>query len=92
MHRGADAAPELLDMTLDEVEQVVAAAGERPYRAGQVLHWTYARGAKSFDEMHDLPGRLRQYLKEHVAFGGATGPAAIAARSVIAKSSDGTRK
>jgi 23S rRNA (adenine2503-C2)-methyltransferase len=88
----APASPDLLDMTLEEVEQVVAAAGERPYRAGQVLHWTYARGATSFDAMHDLPGRLRQYLKEHITFGGPTSSVALAARSQLSKSSDGTRK
>jgi 23S rRNA (adenine2503-C2)-methyltransferase len=90
--QAAPAMLDLHDMTLEELEQVVAAAGERPYRAGQILHWTYARGAKSFDEMHDLPGRLRQYLKEHITFGGSTISIALDARSMLSKSADGTRK
>ena len=73
------------DMTLDEVEQMIATAGERPYRARQILHWLYARGAESFDEMRDLPSSLRQYLKQNFKLGAE-------ALSFVSRSTDGTRK
>jgi 23S rRNA (adenine2503-C2)-methyltransferase len=78
---GAD----LRDMTLEEVEQIIAAAGERPYRARQILHWLHARCAESFDDMRDLPSALREHLKQNFAIGGA-------ALSFVSRSTDGTRK
>jgi 23S rRNA (adenine2503-C2)-methyltransferase len=76
---------DLRDMTLDEVEQVVADAGAPPYRARQILHWIHARGATSFDEMRDLPAVLRAHLKQNFALG-------TAAQSVVSRSTDGTCK
>jgi 23S rRNA (adenine2503-C2)-methyltransferase len=84
----ADSSPapaDIRDMTLDEVEQMIATAGERPYRARQILHWLYARGAESFDEMRDLPSTLRQYLKQNFKLGSE-------ALSFVSRSTDGTRK
>jgi 23S rRNA (adenine2503-C2)-methyltransferase len=72
-------------MTLDEVEQVVTDAGAPPYRARQILHWMHARGADSFDAMHDLPAALRKYLKQNFTIDSAT-------TSFVSRSSDGTRK
>ncbi len=46
----SSASANIRDMTLDEVEQMITTAGERPYRARQILHWLYARGAESFDQ------------------------------------------
>ena len=76
---------DIRDMTLDEVEQMITTAGERPYRARQILHWLYARGAESFDEMRDLPSTLRQYLKQNFKLGSE-------AFSFVSRSTDGTRK
>ncbi len=73
------------DLTLDEVEQLVASAGERRYRARQILHWVHARGAESFDEMRDLPASLRNYLKQNFTIGHPVS-------SFVSRSSDGTRK
>ena len=49
---------ELLDTTLRE-------AGQPPFRARQVWHWI-ARGARSYDEMTDLPLALREQLAREV--------------------------
>ena len=81
----ASAPADLRDMTLDEVEQMITTAGERPYRARQILHWLYARGVESFDEMRDLPSTLRQYLKQNFTL-------RAEALSFVSRSTDGTRK
>jgi len=73
------------DLTLEEVEQLVGGAGERGYRARQILHWVHARGAESFDEMRDLPASLRNYLKQNFTIGHPVS-------SFVSRSSDGTRK
>jgi 23S rRNA (adenine2503-C2)-methyltransferase len=79
------ASADFRDLTLDEVEQLVASAGERSYRARQILHWVHARGAESFDQMRDLPAALRSYLKQNFTIGHPIS-------SFISRSSDGTRK
>ncbi|HYK65376.1 MAG TPA: 23S rRNA (adenine(2503)-C(2))-methyltransferase RlmN [Patescibacteria group bacterium] len=73
------------DLTLDEVEQVVANAGDRAYRGRQILHWIHARGAESFDVMRDLPASLRAYLKQNFTIGHPMS-------AIVSRSSDGTRK
>lgn len=54
-------------MDLDLLKRTLADLGEPDYRADQVWEWT-ARGAASYDEMTNLPTRLRDALAEHVPF------------------------
>jgi 23S rRNA (adenine2503-C2)-methyltransferase len=76
---------DLLALSLEDLANIVAQAGERPYRARQIAHWLYQKGVASIDAMRDLPAPLRDYLKEHFK---------IAWPSVVAchRSTDGTRK
>ncbi len=75
---------ELRDLTLEELAEIVIAAGERSFRARQVMGWLWGRGAKSCDAMADVPAALRGRLAEQFII---TIPRAVAVRSV-----DGTRK
>ncbi len=77
--------PDLRDLGLEELEEVVAAAGERSFRAKQLAGWIYGRGVESFDAMLDLPKPFREYLKSYFKIGSG-------AMSTCARSSDGTRK
>src|SRR3984893_14037453 len=77
--------PEIRDLMLDDLEHVVIGAGERSFRARQVMRWVWTHGAESFDVMLDVPGALRTYLKEHFRIG----PPPLAH---VARSADGTRK
>ncbi|MEZ4554327.1 MAG: 23S rRNA (adenine(2503)-C(2))-methyltransferase RlmN [Dehalococcoidia bacterium] len=52
----------LLDLSLADIEALFVAWGEPSYRARQVAHWALKRGATSFDQMSDLPTRLRERL------------------------------
>ena len=67
----------LLQSTLD-------AAGEPPYRASQVWEWV-TRGARSYEEMTNLPAGLRERLVEAV-------PLSTLSLATEAKSDDGTVK
>ena len=76
---------DVMDCTPEEVRAFVEGLGEPPYRARQILGWLYARGARSFAEMTDLPLALRRRL-EAEAF---IGTLHLAGRQVAA---DGTQK
>jgi 23S rRNA (adenine2503-C2)-methyltransferase len=87
-HYPTPAAPEprdIRELMLDELEQFVVAAGERAFRAHQVMGWLWRRGATDFDAMSDLPAEFREYLKKHFKIN----PIPNAA---VARSADRTRK
>lgn len=75
----------LMDRTPDEVRAFLEGFGEPPYRVRQILGWLYARGARTFTEMTDLPLALRRRLEAEAALG-----ALRAARRQAA--ADGTEK
>jgi 23S rRNA (adenine2503-C2)-methyltransferase len=58
-------------MDLDLLDQFLAAAGERPFRARQVWAWA-ARGARGYEEMTDLPAELRERLAAELPFSSLT--------------------
>ena len=56
-----DARPAILSLSLSELETWLLANGAPAYRRKQI--WTgLARGATSFDAMHEVPKALRQVL------------------------------
>lgn len=76
---------ELLGLELPALTEVVVGMGEKPFRARQIYHWMYARGAASFDAMTDLPEPLRRRLASEYRL----------ERPTVARaqdSADGTRK
>ena len=54
-------------MDLELLNDTLAAAGEPRFRAGQVWSWA-AGGAQGYEEMTNLPGRLRERLTAEVPF------------------------
>jgi len=50
------------DLTLPELTAWLGVRGEKPFRARQVFRWLNLKGAASFDEMTDLPARVREQL------------------------------
>lgn len=52
-------------MDLSLLERTLADRGEPPFRAGQVWEWL-ARGARSYEEMTNLPAGLRAHLESAV--------------------------
>ena len=76
---------DIKSMTREELGAAFAAMGQPRFRAGQVFAWLH-RGARSFDEMTNLPKSLRERLAEEYEL---TVPA-VARKQVSAK--DGTIK
>ncbi len=69
----------------EDWQQMLEAWGERPYRAKQIFHWIFAKGAVDPDQMTNLPQALRQRLK-------ALPPGGLPKIEVVKRAADGTRK
>jgi 23S rRNA (adenine2503-C2)-methyltransferase len=54
----------LLDLTKEELGNLLAGWGEPGYRADQIWNWVYRRFAASPEEMSNLPRSLRAHLAE----------------------------
>jgi 23S rRNA (adenine2503-C2)-methyltransferase len=64
-----DSRDDLVGLTVEELERTLLALGEKPYRGRQVAEWIYARGARDFATMTNLPGALRSKLAAHYRIG-----------------------
>jgi 23S rRNA (adenine2503-C2)-methyltransferase len=79
------ARPSLVGLSRDEFATAVAGLGEPAFRAKQLWHWVYWRGARSFGAMTNLSKGLRAKLADAYTL---DRPAEAAAQV----SDDGTRK
>jgi 23S rRNA (adenine2503-C2)-methyltransferase len=66
---GNGAKVDIKSVQLHELEESVRALGEPVYHATQIAEWLYKKRAASFDEMTDLPRKLRLQLAEQFSFG-----------------------
>ena len=81
----ADGRIELVGLSRQELEDALVKLGQPRFRASQVWHWIYHRGATDFARMSTLSKDLRAVLAERFA---VSRPAVSRAQ----KSLDGTRK
>ena len=75
----------LVGLSRDELTTQIMALNLPPFRAKQIWHWIYHRGAKSFDDMTTLARPLRAELEGRFVIGRPT----VADRQI---SNDGTSK
>jgi 23S rRNA (adenine2503-C2)-methyltransferase len=76
---------DLVGLGRTELAAELAAFGAEPFRARQLWHWIYHRGATDFGVMTNLAKGFREQLAEHFVLGRPDVAAAQASR-------DGTRK
>jgi len=81
----AGGAKNLIGLGREAFKDEMAALGEKPFRATQLWHWIYNRGASDFAEMTTLSKAFRARLAEHYA---ARRPEVV----LDQLSRDGTRK
>ena len=65
----ADGRRDLVGLTRAELAQEMAAIGEAPFRAKQLWHWIYHRGATDFSRMSSIARSLQQKLAERFVIG-----------------------
>ena len=76
---------DLKNLSLEELEALIAGLGKERYRARQIMRWLYRHGASSVEEMTDLAKELRAELDRTVRISSLE-PLAVEC------SPDGTRK
>ncbi len=81
----ADGRRDLVGLSREELAAEMAAIGEQPFRAGQLWHWIYHRGATGFAAMSSIARPLRARLAERYVIGR---PEVVVAQ----ESADQTRK
>ena len=54
-------------MTMDEMKDFMAGIGEKAFRGQQVFEWIY-KGARSFEDMRNLPKALQEKLAQETEF------------------------
>lgn len=56
--------PSILDLSRDALAAWCASHDEAAFRADQIRRWIYGKRVNDFDEMHDVPARLRKLLAD----------------------------
>ncbi|MCH7815709.1 MAG: 23S rRNA (adenine(2503)-C(2))-methyltransferase RlmN [Proteobacteria bacterium] len=56
--------PNLAGLSLDKLRALFVEAGEKPFRAEQVMKWIHQRGVLNIDAMTDISKALREQLKQ----------------------------
>lgn len=51
-------------LSLKEIAELTAAAGQPSFRALQLAEWLYGKGAESYSEMTNIPKAFREFLEE----------------------------
>lgn len=78
--------PRLRGMTIAEIEELIVPAGFEKYRAAQLFQWLQRRGARSLQEMKNIPAALQRWLEANAELGG------IASVATMKRSADGSYK
>ena len=58
----------ILDFDIEELKEIMSSLGDKAFRAKQIFGWL-AKGVESFDEMTNVPAKLRNALAEEYYIG-----------------------
>lgn len=58
--------PDIKSMTLKELEQYMETIGEKKFRAKQLYEWMHKKVVRSFDEMNNIPKKLKEKINQDV--------------------------
>jgi 23S rRNA (adenine2503-C2)-methyltransferase len=85
INRADNQLPNLLDLTLEEMEEFISSLGKEKFRARQIMKWLHQSGSVSFEDMTTLSRDFRAKLSEIAR---VSRPQIVK----IQKSKDGTKK
>lgn len=56
----------------EEMKKIVAQYGEKPFRAKQLMEWVHGKQVETFDEMTNIPEKLKNKLKDDFIISGVS--------------------
>ena len=56
---------DIKSMNIEELKSLMAELGEKPFRAKQIYSWLHEHLVTSYDEMGNIPGKLKEKLKDY---------------------------
>ncbi len=59
---------DIKNLSLEKLTEVIEAHGEKPFRAKQIYEWIWKKNAGSFDDMKNIPIRLKDRLAKKYEF------------------------
>lgn len=59
---------DIRSLSPDDITELVSKLGQPSFRAKQILEWVFNKNVSSFDEMTNLPKKLREDLAQHFTF------------------------
>ena len=59
---------DIRSLSAEEISGLVAELGQPAFRAKQICEWVFSKHVSSFDEMTNIPKKLREQLAEHFSF------------------------
>lgn len=59
---------DIRSLTADEIAELVQELGQPAFRAKQICEWVFTKHSSSFEEMTNIPKKLREQLSEHFSF------------------------
>ncbi|MDN0068882.1 MULTISPECIES: 23S rRNA (adenine(2503)-C(2))-methyltransferase RlmN [Collinsella] len=59
---------DIRSLTADEIAELVQELGQPAFRAKQICEWVFTKHVSSFEEMTNIPKKLREQLSEHFSF------------------------
>lgn len=59
---------DIRSLSHEEINNLVAELGQPAFRAKQIIEWVFSKHASSFDEMTNVPKKLREQLAERFSF------------------------
>ena len=55
---------DIKSMSLQELEIIIKEKGEKAFRAKQIYQWIHQKQVSSYEEMSNIPLKLREILEE----------------------------
>lgn len=59
---------DIRSLAADEIAELVQELGQPAFRAKQICEWVFTKHVSSFEEMTNIPKKLREQLSEHFSF------------------------
>ena len=53
---------DIRDISIDDIKEYLTIKGDKKFRAKQIWHWIWAKGATDFEQMHNIPQKTKELL------------------------------